>query len=216
VFADNVSTITFVTAYARRERQLLSDLLLSLGPDQPTLCTGWTTRDLAAHLVVRDRRPDASAGLLLPPLHGHGERVRAAKASQPYEKVIEELRTPPWWSPVSNPLLDELANTVEFFVHHEDARRAQPSWSPRELDRGEQVAIWKAVRMTGRLALRRARLSVEIRAEGFGAFTVGDAPVAVLSGAPGELAIFLTGRKDAARVTIEGDSARLRDARLGL
>ncbi|MEV4348953.1 TIGR03085 family metal-binding protein [Actinoplanes sp. NPDC049596] len=205
-----------MTAYARRERQFLSDLLLSLGPDQPTLCEGWTTRDLAAHLVVRDRRPDASAGMLLPPLREHGERVRRAKASQPYEKVIQELRTPPWWSPVSNPLLDEVANTAEFFIHHEDARRAQPSWTPRSLDEGEQAALWKALRMTGKLVLRRAHLPVEIRSEGFGAFTVGEDPVAVLSGTPGELTLFLSGRKDAAQVTIEGDAARLREAPLGL
>ncbi|WP_097322617.1 TIGR03085 family metal-binding protein [Paractinoplanes atraurantiacus] len=205
-----------MTAYARSERRLLADLLLSLGPDQPTLCEGWTTRDLAAHLVVRDRRPDASAGILLPPLHGHGERVRLAKASQPYEKVISELRTPPWWSPVSNPLLDEVTNVVEFFVHHEDARRAQPSWEPRSLSPGEETALWKAVRMTAKLALRRARLSVEIRSEGFGSLTVGPAPIATLSGNPGEIALFLTGRKDAARVDITGDAARLRDASLGL
>ncbi|XVV14648.1 TIGR03085 family metal-binding protein [Actinoplanes sp. CA-131856] len=205
-----------MTAYARSERRLLADLLLSLGPDQPTLCTGWTTRDLAAHLVVRDRRPDASAGILLPPLHGHGERVRLAKASQPYEKVISELRTPPWWSPVSNPLLDEVTNVVEFFIHHEDVRRAQSSWTPRSLSPGEQAALWKAVRMTGKLALRRARLSVEIRSDGFGSFTVGEAPVATLSGDPGEIALFLTGRKDAARVTVTGDEAALRDGRFGL
>ncbi|XVU27434.1 TIGR03085 family metal-binding protein [Actinoplanes sp. CA-054009] len=205
-----------MTAYARSERRLLADLLLSLGPDQPTLCTGWTTRDLAAHLVVRDRRPDASAGILLPPLHGHGERVRLAKASQPYEKVISELRTPPWWSPVSNPLLDEMTNTVEFFIHHEDVRRAQPSWSPRSLSADEQAALWKAVRMTGKLALRRARLSVEIRSDGFGSFTVGDAPVATLSGDPGEIALFLTGRKEAAQVSVSGDEAAVREGRFGL
>ncbi|MFC3740296.1 TIGR03085 family metal-binding protein [Paractinoplanes deccanensis] len=205
-----------MTAYARRERAHLADLLLSLGPDRPTLCTGWTTRDLAAHLVVRDRRPDASAGILLTPLRRYGERVRLAKAAQPYERLVGELRTPPWWSPVSNPLLDEVTNTVEFFVHHEDARRAQPSWEPRELGRGEQAALWKAVRMTGKLTLRRAGVSAEVRSEGFGSFVAGDHPSVVLSGPPGEIALFLTGRKEAARVTISGDEQRLRSARLGL
>ena len=37
-----------------RERLGLCDLLLELGPDAPTLCEGWTTADLAAHLVLRE------------------------------------------------------------------------------------------------------------------------------------------------------------------
>ena len=48
--------------HAQDERQALCDLLADIGPDQPTLCTGWRTADLAAHLVLRERRPDAGAG----------------------------------------------------------------------------------------------------------------------------------------------------------
>src|SRR5882762_622635 len=36
------------------ERRELCDLFLELGPDAPTLCEGWTTLDLAAHLVLRE------------------------------------------------------------------------------------------------------------------------------------------------------------------
>ncbi len=206
-----------MTAYAQRERRLLADLLLRLGPDQPTLCEGWTTRDLAAHLVVRERRPDAAAGGMIPPLHAYGERVRLRTASRPYADVVSELRRPPWWSPVSNPLTDELANTVEFFVHHEDARRGQSDWQPRDLDPGLEAAIWRSTKFTGKLVLRRAGFPVKIQSEGYGSFTVGDALTVTLSGPPGEVALFLTGRKDAARVTIEGDGGdRLREAKMGL
>jgi uncharacterized protein (TIGR03083 family) len=38
---------------AQEERNELCDLMLETGPDAPTLCEGWTTRDLAAHLVIR-------------------------------------------------------------------------------------------------------------------------------------------------------------------
>ena len=120
-----MSTITYVTDLARRERSALADLLENLGPDQPTLCEGWTTRDLAAHVVVRDRRPDATIGMLIPPLREHGERVRLAQAAKPYEVTLAALRTPPNWSLVSNPLVEGLTNSGEFFIHHEDARRAQ-------------------------------------------------------------------------------------------
>src|ERR1700733_6055540 len=108
---------------AQRERSALVDTFRQVGPDAPTLCAGWTTRDLAAHLVVRERRPDASAGQMIPPLAGHGEHVRLQMAARPYEEIIRALRAPRWWSPVANPLSDELFNGMEFFIHHEDVRR---------------------------------------------------------------------------------------------
>ena len=207
-----------MTDYARRERRRLADLLLEVGPDRPTLCTGWTTRDLAAHLVVRDRRPDAMAGILVPPLAGHGEHVRKQKAAEPFERVVEQMRNPPWWSPVSNRLMDELSNTVEFFVHHEDVRRGVSDWSPRVLDDGEQRALWKAVKLTGRMGLRKLHIPVLLKSPGFGETTIGGNPVATLTGEPGELAMFLLGRQRAARVQVDGPpevAERLRTARLG-
>ena len=202
-----------MTAYARRERRLLADLLLRLGPDQPTLCAGWTTRDLAAHLVVRDRRPDAAAGAMIPPLREHGERVRLRTAARPYEEVVGDVRTPPWWSFAGNRLTDEAVNTIEFFVHHEDARRGRPGWEPRVLDPGFEAALWRSVRLTGKLVLRRAGVQVTVTSPGYGSFTVGGNPATTLSGPPGELALYLTGR-GAARVSIEGDG--LEGVRLGL
>jgi uncharacterized protein (TIGR03085 family) len=213
-----VSTITFVTAYAKLERRLLADLLTDLGPAAPTLCAGWTTRDLAAHVVVRERRPDAAFAQLIPPLRAHGEHVRLAKAAQPFSTVVHELRTPPVWSPVSNPLVDELANTVELFIHHEDCRRAIPGWEPRALEPGEEHALWRATQLTGKLGLRRAGISATVMADGFGSFTVGANPQVTLAGAPGELALFLSGRQSAARVGVTGQTEaadRLREARLG-
>jgi uncharacterized protein (TIGR03085 family) len=209
-----------VSNYAKRERRELADLLLAVGPDAPTLCAGWTARDLAAHLVIRERRPDAMAAGLIPPLAGHGEHVRLAKAARPYPEVVQEVRTPPWWSPLSNPLTDELANALEFFIHHEDVRRGAAGWEPRRLDAGHDRAIWNAVKLTARLGLRKLHLPVAVRAPGFGEVTVGgERPQAVISGAPGELALFVSGRQRAARVDIEAPAEtaeRLRTARIGL
>jgi uncharacterized protein (TIGR03085 family) len=209
-----------MSSYARRERSELADLLLQVGPDAPTLCAGWTTRDLAAHLVVRERRPDASATMFIPPLAGHGEYVRKQKAAEPYDRVVGEVRNPPWWSPVSNPLTDELVNTLEFFIHHEDVRRGAPGWAPRGLDTGEQKAIWGTVRFAARLGLRRLRLPLLLRAPGFGEVRVGgEPPQATLTGEPGELALFASGRQRAARVEIEAPpetAERLRTARLSM
>ena len=47
-------------SFARDERIALCDLLDETGPEAPTLCEGWRTLDLAAHLVLREHRPDAA------------------------------------------------------------------------------------------------------------------------------------------------------------
>ena len=52
-----------MTSLARRERISLCDTFTRTGPDAPTLCSPWTTADLAAHLVIRDRRPDLYGAL---------------------------------------------------------------------------------------------------------------------------------------------------------
>ena len=209
-----------MTDYARAERRQLADLLLEAGPDRPTVNTGWTTRDLAAHLVVRDRRPDAMIGMLIPPLAGHGEHVRLAKAAQPYSEIVQEVRTPPWWSPVSNPLVDSLSNTVEFFIHHEDVRRAAPGFTRRALEPGEQRAIWNATRLTARMALRKAGFPVLVEAPGYGTLHIGTgAPQVTVTGEPGELALFVSGRQRVAEVEVTGDpvaAAKLTTARLGI
>jgi uncharacterized protein (TIGR03085 family) len=212
-----VSSITEVNSYAKLERQRLADLLEKLGPDVPTLCEGWTTRDLAAHLVVRDRRPDAAASTIVKPLREHGEHVRLAKAAEPYSAILQELRRPPAWSLVSNPLTDEVFNAGEFFIHHEDARRGREGWEPRALDPGQEQALWRTLKITGKIVLRRLGVPATVRCDGFGEFVVGADPQDTISGPPGELTMFLSGRQRAAHVEVTGPSAgRFRKARLGL
>ena len=209
-----------MTGFAGSERRALAELLLTVGPDAPTLCAGWTTRDLAAHVVVRDRRPDAVAGLTLAPLRGHGERVRARAAAGDYQHLVRLVREPPWWSLVSNPLVDAAANTVEFFVHHEDVRRAQPGWRARELPPQQQAALWSRARLPARLGLRRFPGSVLVQAPGHGELRAGaGGPAVRLVGTPAELTLFLSGRQPVARVQVDGPAelaARLRAAKLGV
>ena len=57
------------------ERAAICDSFEEFGPDVPTLCEGWKTRDLLAHMLVRERRPDAAAGLVVPFLRKHLEQV---------------------------------------------------------------------------------------------------------------------------------------------
>src|SRR5689334_20030054 len=131
---------------AQSERAELADLFQALGPDAPTLCSGWTTADLAAHLVVRERRPDSLPGIRLSALAPWTERVRVGARDRGYDRLISELRSgPPRLSPFGLPGVDGLANSVEMFVHHEDVRRAQDGWEPRPLDPSVHKALWRTL-----------------------------------------------------------------------
>jgi uncharacterized protein (TIGR03085 family) len=207
--------------YARIERAELCDLLNRLGPDQPTLCEGWATRDLAAHLILRERKPVAAAGIWLRSAAARTARVQNELAARPFDQVVSMLRRPPALSMAGPGPLDRLVNSQEFFIHHEDVRRAQPGWQPRELPREQAAALWRQLRLAGRVMLRRMRTSVRVVAPGFGEVAVGAAGTAqvALSGPPGELAMFLSGRQEHARVTLTGPEElvdRLRTAKFGL
>ncbi|MER6996326.1 TIGR03085 family metal-binding protein [Streptomyces sp. NPDC000410] len=210
-----------MSTHAKRERLLLADLLEAAGPDAPTLCEGWNTRDLAAHVVVRERRPDAAGGILLGALRSRLERVQAEFAAKPYEELIQLIRTgPPRMSPYAIKPVDEGANTVEFYVHAEDVRRAQPDWTPRELDPVFADALWSRLEKAARLLGRKSPAGLVLRRpNGQTAVAHRGAPVVTVTGEPGELTLFTFGRQDAARVELEGDKdaiAKVHEARLGL
>jgi uncharacterized protein (TIGR03085 family) len=172
--------------YAQEERAALAALLDETGPDAPTLCEGWQTRDLAAHLVLRERRPDAAAGVMGGPLAGYTARVqRQYQDRYPYPELVALLRAgPPRLSVFAIPGADEAANTVEFFVHHEDVRRAAEEWTERPLDAGLSQALWKRLK-GARLFLRSAPTGVVLAREGDGKL---DLIVAKQPGPPGNTA----------------------------
>ncbi len=148
-------------AAARAEREALCDLLLDVGPDAATLCGGWTTRDLAAHLVMRENRPDAALGIPLRMLSGWTAKVQGEVATRDYNDVVDDIRQgPPRWSPTSIPAVDGDVNTIEFFVHHEDVRRALPVWTPRPLDDATARALWSRLSRGARILLRRSPVGV--------------------------------------------------------
>ncbi|MFJ6831216.1 TIGR03085 family metal-binding protein [Streptomyces sp. NPDC091209] len=196
-----------MSTHAKRERLLLADLLEAVGPDAPTLCEGWNSRDLAAHVVVRERRPDAAGGLVVKQLAPRLERVMAEFAEKPYEELIELVRTgPPRFSPFNLKQLDEASNVVEFYVHTEDVRRAQPDWSPRELDAVFQEALWSRLERTARLMGRGAPTGVVLRRpNGQTAVLNKGTPVVTVTGEPSELLLFAFGRQSVADVELDGD-----------
>ncbi|PJM94637.1 TIGR03085 family metal-binding protein [Streptomyces sp. CB01373] len=196
-----------MSTFAKRERLLLADLLETAGPEAPTLCEGWLTRDLAAHVVVRERRPDAAGGVLIKPLAPRLQKVLEEYAAKPYEELIQLIRTgPPRFSPFQLKQLDEAANTVEFYVHTEDVRRAQPDWSPRELDPVFQETLWSRLERTARLLGRGIPTGLVLRRpDGRTAVAHRGTPVVTVTGEPSELLLFAFGRQNAARVEKAGD-----------
>ncbi|MGE5830161.1 MAG: TIGR03085 family metal-binding protein [Micromonosporaceae bacterium] len=209
-----------MTDIAAAERAALADLMASVGPDAPTLCAGWLTRDLAAHIIARERRPDASGGIMLRPLAGYLKHVQDGIATRDWADLVAAVRRPPWWSPISNRWLDEATNRIEFFVHHEDVRRAQDGWRPRQLSPDVSAALWRRVRALARLVLRRVPAAVTVVAPGFGEAPGGrGGPPARLAGEPQELLLFLTGRQDHALVELTGPekiTERMRRGRYGI
>ena len=113
-----------MTHLARLERESLCDTFVDVGPDAPTLCSPWTTADLAAHLVVRERRPDLAPGIWIPPLAGRLEDGQADYAAKPWPELVDLVRSgPPSWAPTQLASVDDAVNFVEFFIHHEDVLR---------------------------------------------------------------------------------------------
>lgn len=196
-----------MSTHAKRERLLLADLLEAVGPDAPTLCDGWRARDLAAHVVVREHRPDAAAGLLLKPLASRLDKAMAEFAAKPYEELVQLVRTgPPRFSPFSLKQIDEAANVVEFYVHTEDVRRAQPDWTRRELDPVLQNTLWSRLERTARLTGRKAPTGLVLRRpDGQTVVAHKGTPVVTVTGEPSELLLFLYGRQQAADVELDGE-----------
>lgn len=149
------------TNWARSERSALADLLTTLGPSAPTLCVGWTTQDLAAHIVVRENRPDAAAGIVLSPLGGYGEKIRQQYKQLLWADLLQMIRTgPPRWNPMGWAGVESAANLFEFFVHHEDVLRAQEGWQPRVINEQLSNQIMNRLRNSAWLMWRKARVGV--------------------------------------------------------
>ena len=147
---------------ARRERSALVRTLREVGPDAPTLCEGWTARDLPAHLVVREGRPDAAVGVLVPALAPRLEELRLRETERPWEELLGRIDGgAPWYSPFR--YADQVANAAEYLVHHEDVLRAGGSWHEREFGAEDLDRIWSMATTVARTVLRRVPARVELR-----------------------------------------------------
>lgn len=192
-------------------RTLIARTAAELGPEAPTLCEPWDVRDLLAHLVVRESRPDTlpGIGLPVPALRRHTQQVQATVAGQDFDELLAQVQDgPPRWWPTRIPLLDRTVNAAEHAIHHEDMVRAQPGWEPTELPEDVQARLWDTLRGAGRLLYRSAPTGVVAIAQGHGRVALRRPPegagTVVLRGTPLELILHAFGRERVARVTVEG------------
>ncbi|GAA1464282.1 TIGR03085 family metal-binding protein [Williamsia maris] len=192
---------------ARAERAALVETLRLSGPDAPTLCEGWVTRDITAHMVIREVRLDAAPGILLPPLAGYTERVQKGYARRDWTGLVDQLASgPPWYSPLRP--LDRFVNAAEMFVHHEDVRRAVAGWTVRPLDPDLTAALRRPLPLIAKKSLGSAPARVELRTpDGSTVTTVGSGPSVTVTGEPGELLLFAFGRDEVACAFTGDDDA---------
>jgi uncharacterized protein (TIGR03085 family) len=197
--------------HALDERSDLAATLRATAPQSPTLCGDWTAALLTAHLVQRERSMTETLGRL--PVarlqrRAH-EGLEAVAAATPYERLVDQFDAgPPRYSPWAIAALREGLNLLEYAVHHEDVRRADPATEPRVLPVARQRAMWQRLRLGVPFLFRHLDIGVRLEAPGFGTAqnrrAKRGAPTVTVAGAPLELAVMAFGRQPAARVAYDG------------
>jgi uncharacterized protein (TIGR03085 family) len=213
-----------MTHLARAERDAFCDTLLTVGPGAPTLCSPWSAADLAAHVVVRDRRPDLAPGIWVPALAHRLEEGQAAYAARPFDELVGLVRSgPPVWSPMRLAPVDDAVNLVELYIHHEDVLRGdERRGSRRVLADHESRALWGSLSRLARLFFRRSPVGVVLRTpdgRSLHARSTTELETVVLEGRPEELLLAAYGRRRVADVEVTGGEeavAALWAAPLGL
>jgi uncharacterized protein (TIGR03085 family) len=205
-----------LVTFARSERAELCDLLDEVGQHAPTLCEGWDTHDLAAHLWVRETDPIGASGIVAKPLSSLYER-RIAEIKQRWEfsELVDRVRRgPARFSIFAIPGVDEGANTTEFFIHHEDVRRAGDSpQTSRQLGDDVEEWMWRRLKLLGRAWFRRVQVGVVL--ERLGSADADGAPETIravsgtstvtLVGTPSELMLYAHGRTSVAEIKLVGE-----------
>ncbi|MCW2522351.1 MAG: hypothetical protein JWO63_686 [Frankiales bacterium] len=192
-----------------QERGALIATFRELGPDAPTLCAGWDTRTLLAHLIRRERSVlELGARLRLPIVTAKAE---AAMDRYAEEHSFEDMLTTfgsgsPRYSIFAVPALAEPINLLEYVIHHEDCRRPA-GLEPRPLSAEFNQHVLKRLRPFAKLTMRKSPVGVSLEPSGERPIRVGKGatePV-VVAGQPVELALVATGRQAAAVVDYSGD-----------
>ncbi len=196
---------------ARAERHGFCDTLLRVGPEAPTLCRGWNAWDLAADLWVRENDYQAFALMMLAREHQLRMRRAAAKTRLSFPEMVADLRHGPRGLPA--------VDALEFFIHHEDLRRAGPRpLPPREFDEATEAWFWRELKRAARRFYRRSPFGVDLQTPDGLILPVKRHRKVSVTGRPSELVLFSAGRTGSAEVRIQGDPVEVSrlEATLGI
>lgn len=153
------------------QRRRTADLLEQLSEEewrQPSLCRGWTVRDVAAHLTLQELRiGDVVATVIRHPgtLGGMNRMIRLSarhKADQPVEQLIGELRATVG-SRRSNVGLTNMETLIDILVHSQDI--AIPLG--RDLEMSTSAAAVAASRVWSQLGTGTARVFGDVGVQRF-------------------------------------------------
>lgn len=151
-----------VVALAAQERGQFAELLAALTPEQwdtPTLCTGWTVRDVAAHVIGYDElgwwgtiKLFARSGFSL----AKSNAAHVAEADRSPARLVELFRTHQRPRGITAAFGGMIA-LVDGTIHQQDIRR--PLGMPREIPA-------ERLRTTLGLALKARPIGAGERAQG--------------------------------------------------
>ncbi|MGO2861223.1 MAG: TIGR03085 family metal-binding protein [Brevibacterium sp.] len=194
-----------MTNLARTERLRLVDSARRAGEDAPTLCEGWTVRDLATHLIIRERHPRAALGTFVSRFDDALKQKADEYAEMPFPQLLGLVAAPPRWTPGALPGVESAMNTSEFLVHHEDIRRAAIEWIPRRLSQSENATAWSQAKLMLLPFAARADGPVEISSPEFGSRRIGKkrGSSVTITGEPLEILLYLMGRERHALVDVK-------------
>ncbi len=192
---------------AQRERAALVETMRAVGPDAPTLCGDWTTRDLAAHLVVREGRLDAAPGIAIPFLAGYTDKVqRQVAQSSDWDDLLDKIAI----RPAAAVTVQALRCRCRTWARCSSTTRMSVAPNPLG-NQGHSTttpprALTRPLSVMARLTLRAAPARVSLRTpEGKTVLTTGKGKDLTVTGDETELLLFISGR-DVVRLTFDGDA----------
>lgn len=203
--------------YAAASRAALVEALTAAGPGRPTLCDGWNTEHLAAHVHLRETTPSA-AGLVLP---GLGRRIErrtqelgdAHATDRSFAELVALVARGPLQEPDTVSRLGgrlrglaararrtragrsvaDRVQLLEFYVHTEDVRRAQGSWAPRILADGYADTLFTQLKARAGLLYRGEGTGVELVRQARPTSRTDNAPFTARAAGPGEPTVRVAG-----------------------
>jgi uncharacterized protein (TIGR03085 family) len=207
-----------MTSHALNERRDLIDLLAEVGPDAPTLCTGWDARLLLTHLILRERSIlTFGARLRLPvAVRALDNTMGSYSKTHDYKQMLATFASrAPLYSVFAVPALFESLNLLEYAVHLEDVRRAGgAAIPPRTIPLDRQRAIFSRLKGFTKITMRSAPGPVELRWGMVDFIRVGKGSnLVTITGDPIELTLFAFGRQPVAQVEYSGDADTIAQVR---